>query len=107
VRAIEARTEELTEQFLQIWHRPNSCDIEDSEDLVPILDAPKKPGWNRGWRTEFEYVKFRDETWEVHDVKTLYNRVFKRLWSTHRPAVLAYSMSRKGPVFEKKEWESQ
>ena len=100
--AIEARTESLTEKFLQIWHRPGSSDIEDSEDLVPILDAPKKPGCYPGWKTEFEYVKFRDETWEVHDVKTLYNRVFKRLWSTHRPAVLAYSTSRKGPIFETK-----
>ena len=72
-----------------------------------ILDAPKKPGWYPGWKTEFEYVTFLDETWEVRDVKTLYNRVFKRLWSTHRPAVLAYNTSRKGPIFETKEWESQ
>ena len=53
-------------------------------------------------------MKFLDETWEVHDVKTLYNRVFTRLWSTHRPAVLAYSTSRKEPIiFETKAWESQ
>jgi hypothetical protein len=75
---------------------------------VPILDSPKKPGWYPGWRTEFEYVKFRDETWEVHDMKALYSRVFKWLWSTHRPAVLAYCRSRKeGPIFETKAWESQ
>ena len=62
---------------------------------------------NTGSQSTTEYVNFRDETWEVHDVKTLYNRVFKQLWSTHRPAVLAYSTSRKGPIFETKEWESQ
>jgi hypothetical protein len=106
VDALMARTEELTEKFLQIWHRPGS-DIEDSEDLVPILDPPKNPGWYPGRKTEFEYVKFLDETWEVHDVKILYKRVFKRLWSTHRPAVLDYSTSRKGPIFETEAWESQ
>jgi hypothetical protein len=53
-------------------------------------------------------VKFLDETWEVRDVKTLYNRVFKRLWSTHRPAVLAYSTSRKEPfIFETKTREGR
>lgn len=35
------------------------------------------------------------------------NRVFKRLWSTHRSAELAFSTSRKGPIFESKEWDSQ
>jgi hypothetical protein len=105
VAAIQARTETLTKKFLQIW--PGSSDIDDSGDLVPILDAPKKPGWYRGWKTEFEYVKFQDEIWEAHDVKTLYHRVFTRLWSTYRPAVLAYSTSRKGPIFETKAWESQ
>lgn len=107
VHALQARTEAMTEKFLQIWQRPDSSDIEDSEALVPILDAPKKSGWYPGWKTEFEYVKFLDETWEVRDVKTLFNHVFKRLWSTHRPAVLDYSASKNEPIFETKAWESQ
>jgi hypothetical protein len=98
VGAIEARTKSLTERFLQIW--PGSSEIDAPAALVPILDAPKKAGYYPGYKTEFEYVRFRDETWEVHDVKTLYKLVFNRLWSTHRPAVLAYSTSRKAPIFE-------
>jgi hypothetical protein len=107
VRALEARTERLAEKFLQIWRRPDSSDVEDSDHLVPILDAPKKPGWYSGWRTEFEYVKFGEETWETRDVKTLFNCVFRRLWSTHRPAVLAYSASKRGPIFNSKQSERQ
>jgi hypothetical protein len=106
VPAIESRTEELTEKFMLIWPRPGSDD-EDVRELVSILDAPKKPGWYPGWKTEFEYVRFLGETWEVHDVKTLYNRVFRRLWSTHRPGVLEYNKSKHRPIFESPEWNGQ
>lgn len=107
VSAIEARTGELTEKFLQIWHLPDSGEIEDSADLVPILDVPKKPGYYPGWKTELAYVKVLGETWEIRDVKTLYKRVFESLWSTHRSAVLAYSKSTKGAIFETKAWNGQ
>lgn len=105
--ALEARTHQLTERFLQVWEGPQDGLGEDVADLVPIIDARKKPGWYRGWRNEFEYVRFHGETWEVHDVKVLYNRVFRRLWDTHRPGVLAYSTPRDGPVFATRAWESQ
>ena len=75
--------------------------------LVPILDAQKKAGWYAGWKTEFEYAVFDDEVWEVRNLKTLYNRVFKRLWDTNRPGVLKYSDSHGGPVFETEKWPSQ
>jgi hypothetical protein len=105
VRAIEARTEKLTEKFLQIWHRPSSGDSGDPP-LVPILDAPIRYKWHPGWKNEFEYVEFLGETWEVRDVRTLYKRVFERLWSTNQTDVLAYANSKEEPfISETKAWD--
>ena len=56
----------------------------DDDDLTPILDAQRRRGWPRGWQREFEYVEYRGEHWEVHDVKYLFNRIFKRLWADSR-----------------------
>ena len=72
---------------------------------MPILDAQKKPGWYPGWKTEFEYVVFHDEVWEVRNLKTLFNRIFERLWETKQDQVLDYSESHGGPVFKTAEME--
>ena len=60
---------------------PTDTEFDDTEHLVPILDVDRTAGWYEGWRYEFSYVSFRGEISEVHDVKTLFNRVLKRLWT--------------------------
>jgi Protein of unknown function (DUF1524) len=96
---ITERTQGLTDRFVEIWKGPSVVDP-DPAHLVPILDAPKKPGYYKGWQTEFEYAVFHHEVWEVRNLKTLFNRVFKQLWDTNRTEVLAYSDSHSGPVFK-------
>ena len=76
----------------------------DDDGLTPILDAQRRRGWPRGWEREFEYVEYRGEHWEVHDVKYLFNRVFKRLWADAREDVVAFSARRGGPIFEAQAW---
>lgn len=104
--AIAERTVQLTADFLRIWERPMSAAIDD-DGLTPILDAQRRRGWPRGWEREFEYVEFRGEHWEVHDIKYLFNRVFKRLWADAREPVIAFGTRRGGPIFEAKAWNGQ
>ena len=104
--AITARTGRLTAEFVRIWERPATVGIDD-DDLTPILDAQRRRGWPRGWQREFEYVEYRGEHWEVHDVRYLFNRVFKRLWADSREHVVAYSARRGGPIFPAQAWNGQ
>ena len=92
-----------TEQFLRVWARPAVVGIDD-DGLTPILDAERRRGWPRGWEKEFDYVEYRGEHWEVYDVKSLFNRIFKRLWADDRPAVEAFSNRRGGPIYEAQAW---
>ncbi|MFV0320627.1 MAG: DUF262 domain-containing protein [Microbacterium sp.] len=101
--AISARTTRLTERFLQVWRRPLTTLIDD-DGLTPILDAKRRRGWPRGWEREFDYVEFRGEHWEVHDVKHLFHRVFTRLWADHGAEALAFSARRGGPIFPARSW---
>ena len=104
--AIAERTARLTAEFLAIWARPETVGIDD-DGLTPILDAQRRRGWPRGWQREFEYVEYRGEHWEVSDVKSLFNRVFKRLWADSRRHVVAFSARRGGPIFEAQPWNGQ
>lgn len=104
---IANRTQALTERFLEIWQRPSIAGTDDPDHLVPILDAQRKPGYYKGWRTEYEYVRFHGEVWEVRDVKSLFQRTFERLWVTRQRQVLEYSASHGGPVFKTQAWHSQ
>lgn len=104
--AIAARTVALTERFLQVWPRPDVGGIDD-DGLTPLLDAKRRRGWPRGWQREFEYVEYRGEHWEVPDVKYLFNRVFRRLWSESRSDVIAFSARRGGPVYDSQAWNGQ
>ncbi|PPF76548.1 DUF262 domain-containing protein [Subtercola sp. Z020] len=101
--SIAARTAALTDLFLGVWARPAVVVIDD-DGLTPILDAQRRRGWPRGWEREFEYVEYRGEHWEVYDVKYLFNRIFKRLWADARPAVIAFSARRGGPVYDAQAW---
>ncbi|MEO7007296.1 MAG: DUF262 domain-containing protein [Terrimesophilobacter sp.] len=101
--AIGERTAALTAEFLQIWARPATVPIDD-DGLTPILDAQRRRGWPLGWDREFDYVEYRGEHWEVHDIKYLFNRVFKRLWADAREHVVAFSAQRGGPIFEAQAW---
>ena len=103
---ISDRTARLSIDFLAIWARPATVDIDD-DGLTPILDAQRRRGWPRGWQREFEYVEYRGEHWEVHDVKSLFNRVFKRLWADSHENVVAFSARRSGPIFGAKSWNGQ
>lgn len=103
---IADRTQALTERFLEIWQRPSIAGTDDPVDLVPILDAQRKPGYYKGWKTEFEYVVFHGEVWEVRNTKSLFQRTFERLWETKQRQVLDYSASHRGPVFKTQEWNS-
>ncbi|GAA3023661.1 DUF262 domain-containing protein [Microbacterium dextranolyticum] len=107
--AIAARTALLTERFFEVWRRPAVVSIDD-DNLTPILDAKKRRGWPRGWEREFDYVEFRGEHWEVPDVRYLFNRVFRRLWTESEPsrqAVLDFSARRGGPVYPAMAWNGQ
>ncbi|MBA8816257.1 hypothetical protein FHX48_001330 [Microbacterium halimionae] len=104
--AIAARTARLTEKFLQIWARPVTVGIDD-DDLTPILDAKRRRGWPRGWEREFDYVEYRGEHWEVHDVKYLFHRIFTRLWADSRAEVVAFSARRGGPIFDAQAWNGE
>lgn len=104
--AIAARTEHLTDLFLRVWERPAVVSIDD-DNLTPILDAKKRRGWPRGWQREFDYVEFRGEHWEVKDVRYLFNRIFKRLWTesdASRQSVIDFSARRGGPVYPAMAW---
>ncbi len=107
--AIAARTARLTEHFLEVWRRPAVVSIDD-DDLTPILDAKKRRGWPRGWEREFDYVEFRGEHWEVPDVRYLFNRIFRRLWTeseASRRSVIDFSARRGGPVYPAMAWNGQ
>ena len=104
--AISDRTARLSIDFLAIWARPATAGIDD-DGLTPILDAQRRRGWPRGWQREFEYVEYRGEHWEVHDVKSLFNRVFKRLWADSHENVVAFSARRGGPIFSAQSWNGQ
>lgn len=104
--AITERTVRLTDRFVQIWARPGTSLIDD-DGLTPVLDAIRRRGWPRGWQREWEYVEYRGEHWEVHDVKHLFNRIFKRLWADSRADVIAYSGRRGGPVYGAQSWNGQ
>ena len=104
--AISERTARLTVDFLAIWARPPSVGIDD-DGLTPILDAQRRGGWPRGWQREFEYVEYRGEHWEIYDVKSLFNRIFKRLWADARADVVAFSTRRSGPIFDAQAWNGQ
>jgi hypothetical protein len=104
--AISERTARLTVDFLAIWARPAKLGIDD-DGLTPILDAQCRRGWPRGWQREFEYVEYRGEHWEVYDVKSLFNRIFKRLWADAHADVVAFSARRGGPIFDAQAWNGQ
>lgn len=93
VEAIVQRTTQLTERFLEICPRPSIDGPTGRERLVPILDALRRGGFYPGFRTEFEYVRFDGEIWEVRNIKELLIRVYQRLWETRRADVLAFSGS--------------
>ncbi|MGM1016437.1 MAG: DUF262 domain-containing protein [Actinomycetota bacterium] len=103
---LSARTVELTARFLEIWRRPSVVDIDD-DGLTPILDAHKRRGWPRGWENEFDYVEYRGEHWEIYDVKSLFNRIFRRGWADTHDAVVAFSARRGGPIYDAQAWNGQ
>ena len=101
--AIAERTARLTGDFVRIWAAPATVLIDD-DGLTPILDAQHRRGWPRGWEREFDYVEYRGEHWEVHDVNYLFNRIFRRLWADARESVVVFSARRGGPIFETQAW---
>lgn len=104
--AIGARTAALTARILGIWRRPATILIDD-DGLTPILDAQRRRGWPPGWEREWEYVEYRGEHWEVHDVRHLFTRVFRRLWADSRDAVVGFSAQHGGPIFPAQAWGGQ
>jgi hypothetical protein len=63
-----------------------------------ILEVPLRWGWPKGWKTEFARVDFRGETWEEHNVKTLYHRTFKWLWENCQEDLLRWNEAHDGPI---------
>ncbi len=104
--SIAARTAALTADLLAVWRRPATILIDD-DGLTPVLDAKRRRGWPPGWDREFEYVEYRGEHWEVHDVKYLFNRVFHRLWADSRADAVAFSGRNGGPIFPARAWNGQ
>ncbi|MBO9577840.1 MAG: DUF262 domain-containing protein [Microbacteriaceae bacterium] len=89
--------------FVAAWPRDSGVPIDD-DDLTPILDAERRPGWYAGWRQEFEYCEFRGEHWEVSDIQHLFRRVFQRLWTDRPDELLAFSARHRGPVYDAPAW---
>jgi Protein of unknown function DUF262/Protein of unknown function (DUF1524) len=87
---IFSRTAELTTSFLEIWPRPITFAREGDSQWTGILDVPRHPGYYPGWKTEFEYARFRGKILEVRNVKELFLQVVKRLLDERRDAVLAW-----------------
>lgn len=99
VDAITRRTEQLTDKCLQIWTRSPGVESEDEhEHLVPILDVQRKPGFYPGWKTEYEYVEFCGDRWEIRNNRELAIRVFEHLWQTDGPGVREYAATHESPV---------
>lgn len=107
LETVADRTHALTEKFLKIWERTSIAGTDEPDFLVPILDAQKKPGYYKGWKSEFEYVVFQGETWEVRDVRRLFQRTFERLWETRQREVLDYSAAHNGPIYKTQEWNGR
>ncbi|HWK21083.1 MAG TPA: DUF262 domain-containing protein [Microbacteriaceae bacterium] len=99
------RSGRLAAEFVRTWPRAATGAIDD-DGLTPILDAARRPGWYRGWEHEFDYVEYRGEHWEVHDLPALFARIYRRLWTDHAEAVLAFSAANGGPVFDSQAWAS-
>jgi len=104
--AITGRTKRLAAAFIERWPRAATVAIDD-DGLTPILDVPRRPGWYDGWRDEFDYVDYRGEHWEVHDVKSLLRRVTRRIWADAPDRVLAFSAGNGGPVYESQAWNGE
>src|SRR5690606_27144331 len=104
--AVSERPERLVSAFVGIWARP-AVVLLDVDGLTPVLDAKLRRGWPRGWEREFEYVEYRGEHWEVYDVKHLFNRIFKRLWTDDRSVVVDYSERNGGPIYPAMAWNGQ
>jgi len=99
------RSGSLAAEFVRIWPRAATGAIDD-DGLTPILDAVRRPGWYPGWQQEFDYVEYRGEHWEVHDLPALFARVYRRLWTDHADEVLAFSAANGGPVYDTQAWAS-
>ena len=85
------------------WPRDSGVPIDD-DDLTPILDVERRPGWYAGWRREFDYCEYRGEHWEVPDVQYLFRRIFQRLWTEQPEDLVAFSARHRGPIYERAAW---
>lgn len=87
--AIRERTDRLIGQFLQMWPRPLYTPMEESDQLVRVVDL-EFPAIRHADPDRFEYATFRGEIWgDVHNVKQLHFRVAKALWELDRQKMLA------------------
>ncbi len=87
--AITARTKVLTSEFLRVWPRPSSTPMDQTQDLVRVVDLPLEPV--RGYPDVFEYAVLDDAIWgDVQDAKQLLVRLAHELW-TRDPAKLQSS----------------
>ncbi len=85
------------------WPRDSGVPIDD-DDLTPILDAERRPGWYAGWQKEFDYCEYRGEHWEVYGVQHLFRRIFQRLWTDQPEALLDFSRRHRGPIYTQAAW---
>ena len=76
--AIEQRTSDLTERFLEVWPRRSDTPTNEEDELqrVTELDKPNL----RGYPEVFEYAEFNGEPWDsVHTSKQLFVRLVDEL----------------------------
>lgn len=71
---------------------------------ISTTGSQRRRGLPLGWDRKFDYVEYRCEHWKVHDVKYLFNRVFKRLWADAREHVVAFRAHHGGSIFEAQSW---
>lgn len=77
--AIKSRTDRLIADFLRTWPRPSSQPMDESDDLVRVVDLPLVAV--RGYPELFEYAVFQDAMWgDVRTVKHLLVKLAHELW---------------------------
>ena len=76
--AIEQRTSDLMQRFLEVWPRRSDTPMNEEDDLQRVSEL-EKPNL-RGYPEVFEYAEFNGEPWDsVHMSKQLFVRLVDEL----------------------------
>ena len=89
VKAIEDRTERLTDAFLSKWKMPNVPGRENDPGLISIFDVPFRVVRNCYNELRYSQAEFQGKAIQAANIKELYLTIIPELWKQNRDAVLA------------------